>query len=106
MGVVKVENLGSIFEKERHAELSADDIYYTIVEDAETHQRIAYLSHFGGRGGRNPNHEHSWASTARHLLVSEDPLHLEPSIGWQACCGRHGFIRNGVWEPTSDSLEP
>ena len=32
-----------------------------------------------------------------HQLVSEDPLHVEPSI---LCpeCGDHGFIRNGAWE--------
>jgi hypothetical protein len=31
-----------------------------------------------------------------HTLVSEDPLHVEPSI---LCpeCGDHGFIRDGKW---------
>lgn len=31
-----------------------------------------------------------------HTLVSVDPLHLEPSLLWE-CCGKHGFIREGVW---------
>ena len=43
-----------------------------------------------------------WACTSLHTLVSREPLHLEPSIGWMACCGRHGFIRNGLWEPAGD----
>lgn len=36
------------------------------------------------------------AGTGRHQLVSEEPLHLEPSL---LCgdCGTHGFIREGRW---------
>lgn len=30
-------------------------------------------------------------------LVSEQPLHLEPSLLCRIC-GDHGFIRNGKWE--------
>jgi hypothetical protein len=33
-----------------------------------------------------------------HTLVSLDPLHLEPSLMWM-CCGKHGFIREGRWQP-------
>jgi len=33
-----------------------------------------------------------------HTLVSEDPLHIEPSILCRAC-GDHGFIRDGRWQP-------
>lgn len=35
--------------------------------------------------------------TSIHQLVSEEPLHVEPSI---LCgqCGDHGFIRDGRWE--------
>lgn len=32
-----------------------------------------------------------------HQLVSREPLHLEPSLHWPACCGKHGFIRAGQW---------
>lgn len=35
-------------------------------------------------------------NTSIHQLVSEDPLHIEPSILCTAC-GDHGFIRGGVW---------
>lgn len=43
-----------------------------------------------------------WRPCGRHTVVSLDPLHLEPSIGWTDCCGRHGFIRGGKWEPSGD----
>ena len=32
-----------------------------------------------------------------HDLVSSAPLHIEPSLYWPACCGMHGFIRDGKW---------
>lgn len=31
-------------------------------------------------------------------LISEDPLHVEPSLLCRLC-GDHGFIRNGLWVP-------
>lgn len=37
------------------------------------------------------------AGGAGHDLISRDPLHLEPSILWPSCCGKHGFIRDGQW---------
>ena len=41
-----------------------------------------------------------WKPTgvAKHELLSIEPLHLEPSVYWPACCGMHGFIRDGKWE--------
>jgi hypothetical protein len=41
----------------------------------------------------------SWlvSGTRGHTLVSRDPLHLEPSLLW-ACCGMHGWIRDGRWQ--------
>jgi hypothetical protein len=33
-----------------------------------------------------------------HTLISIEPLHIEASVYWPACCGLHGFIRNGRWE--------
>lgn len=33
-----------------------------------------------------------------HTLVAREPLHLEPSILWPDCCGKHGFIREGRWQ--------
>lgn len=41
-----------------------------------------------------------WAEgvSPRWTLVSEEPLHVEPSV---LCllCGDHGFIRGGTWHP-------
>lgn len=37
------------------------------------------------------------AGVRAHTLLSRDPLHLEPSLLWDACCGLHGFIRGGAW---------
>lgn len=36
-------------------------------------------------------------SGARHRLVSEEPLHIEPSILCPVGCGDHGFVREGRW---------
>lgn len=33
-----------------------------------------------------------------HTLIEIDPLHIEASVYWPACCGLHGFIRNGAWQ--------
>lgn len=38
------------------------------------------------------------ASTADHTLVEREPLHLEASLLWP-CCGTHGFVRGGTWQP-------
>ena len=40
-----------------------------------------------------------WApgGVGRHTLVSREPLHLEPSVFWRECCGKHGWIRDGQW---------
>lgn len=38
------------------------------------------------------------AGTGAHTVVCREPLHLEPSLLW-ACCGLHGFVRDGVWVP-------
>lgn len=40
-----------------------------------------------------------WApgGVGAHQLVSEKPLHLEPSVYWSDCCGMHGWVRNGLW---------
>lgn len=37
------------------------------------------------------------AGVGAHTLVTEEPLHLEPSLLWSDCCGMHGFIRDGRW---------
>ena len=40
-----------------------------------------------------------WGPTgvAAHDLISVDPLHIEASVYWPACCGLHGWIRDGKW---------
>lgn len=45
-----------------------------------------------------PNQRWWAANTDGHQVVSQDPLHLEPSLLWR-CCGRHGFLRDGKWVP-------
>lgn len=42
------------------------------------------------------------SSGAKWQLVTEEPLHIEPSIRVHPC-NCHGFIRNGAWEPAPDS---
>lgn len=37
------------------------------------------------------------AGVGLHDLISADPLHIEASIYWPACCGLHGWIRDGKW---------
>jgi hypothetical protein len=37
-------------------------------------------------------------SGTHHRLISEDPLHIEPSLLCEFC-GDHGFIRDGRWVP-------
>lgn len=34
-----------------------------------------------------------------HTLVAVEPLHIEASVFYPACCGMHGFIRAGRWVP-------
>lgn len=49
------------------------------------------------KGGR---YSISWidlTSGTMHRLVSEDPLHVEPSVLCSAGCGDHGFVREGRW---------
>lgn len=40
-----------------------------------------------------------WVPTGvqAHDFLSAEPLHLEPSVYWPACCGMHGFLRDDVW---------
>lgn len=112
--LVHVDNLGALFttrggQTKRKRMPKKDQILWTVIEQGQLEgdpTRVAYLAHRGGRGGRNPGHDYEWQGTSLHTLVSEDPLTLDPSIGWQECCGRHGFIKNGKWEPTGDSIEP
>jgi hypothetical protein len=41
-----------------------------------------------------------WAASGvgLHTLVALDPIHLEPSLYWPDCCGKHGFLREGRWQ--------
>src|SRR6187431_1987998 len=32
------------------------------------------------------------AGVGAHDFISAEPLHIEPSVYWPACCGMHGFI--------------
>lgn len=37
------------------------------------------------------------ASGTMHKLISDDPLHIEPSILCPVGCGDHGWIRDDKW---------
>lgn len=111
MKVTPLPSLGALFETKTGARRKrerpySDEIFYTVLtetRDDGSEVRFAYLAHAGGP--KRP-HRHAWGSTSAHTLVSEEPLTLDPSIGWQECCGRHGYVKGGVWEPTGDSVEP
>ncbi len=38
----------------------------------------------------------AYAVPGKHNPIVDEPLHLEPSLLWP-CCGKHGFVRGGVW---------
>jgi hypothetical protein len=95
-----VEGARRVRERPRGAHLFST----VVTEDGKPD--VVYLAHWGGGGGTNPGHRWGWGSTALHTVLSTEPVTLDPSIGWQDCCGRHGFVREGVWHPTADSVEP
>lgn len=35
-----------------------------------------------------------WSYAGKHIVLSQDPLTLEPSVGWH---NKHGWIREGKW---------
>lgn len=72
------------------------DVYWTVGDNGVV--SLAHVCLHWGR--REPSW--FWQTASAHRVVSLDPLHLEPSIGWMNCCGRHGFIRGGKWEPAGD----
>lgn len=78
------------------------DIYYAWLDDEPNPWLLHYCRQLGVDMLPAYRDRWVWAGTGLHTVVSRDPLHLEPSIGWMQCCGRHGFIRNGLWEPVGD----
>lgn len=80
------------------------DIYYHWVISDDPRDATPWIAHVCKR--KRPDGWEgwtwSWGGTGNHTLISREPLHLEPSIGWMACCGRHGWIRNGQWEPAGE----
>lgn len=48
---------------------------------------------------RRSHESRGWGPTgvAAHDLIAVDPLHIEASVYWPACCGMHGWIRDGKW---------
>lgn len=67
------------------------DVYWMLTGDG-----VVLLAHVCTHAGSR----WIWQGTQLHRIVSIAPLTLEPSIGWQACCGRHGFIQSGQWIPS------
>ena len=93
--VIHLDALGDLYDATDPIPLSRD-VYWTVRDDG-----IMMIAHVCVNKG-NTQPRWMWQSASRHQLISLDPLHLEPSIGWMECCGRHGFIRNGEWEPAGD----
>lgn len=93
----------------------SDDVAYTLdglcdFEGDEGHQhdvRCIGVWHWcehknwAGREGydADPGAYVGWtlAGVGAHTLVSSQPLHLEASVYWPDCCGKHGWIRDGRW---------
>jgi hypothetical protein len=52
-----------------------------------------------GQNPRRSDESIGWgpAGVAAHDLISSSPLHIEASVYWPACCGLHGWIREGKW---------
>jgi hypothetical protein len=46
-----------------------------------------------------PGERFGWRPTGvrAHTLVQRDPLTITASVYWPDCCGKHGFITNGVY---------
>ena len=63
--------------------------------DTEGHRDILWLHEC--TGGRRQLGRIDITSGNFHTLVSEEPLHIEPSIKCPLC-NDHGSIRNGAWE--------
>lgn len=94
--VIELKSLGDLYP-ETPIPLSRD-IYYCFVE-WEGGLRVPVLAHVCTQSGTP---RWMWRSANLHTVMSREPLHLEASIGWTECCGRHGFIRGGKWEPAND----
>lgn len=93
--VIHLEELGDLYDEISPIPLSRD-VYWATNKSGEV-----WLAHVcTNRGNTSPRW--MWQIASVHRVVSLDPLHLEPSIAWTDCCGRHGFIRGGKWEPAGD----
>lgn len=67
-----------------------DDIYYGWFNTVDTEH--PWFWHWCPPVGR-------WVAkgtTARFQMASRDPLTLHPSLMW-TCCGKHGYMKDGVW---------
>lgn len=39
------------------------------------------------------------AGVGAHTLIQVEPLTITASVYWPACCGMHGFITDGAYQP-------
>ena len=92
--IIELKSLGDLYP-DAPIPLSRD-IYFCFTP----YETNPYLAHVCTHSDGTPRWE--WRGTQLHTLVCREPLHLEASIGWTDCCGRHGFIRGGKWEPAGD----
>lgn len=77
-----------------------DDIYYGWLAHEPNPMFWHWCATLAAAPPERTVHGNGWADagTSAHTLAAKDPLHLEPSLLW-ACCGTHGFVREGKWIP-------
>jgi hypothetical protein len=74
------------------------DVWITTPVEIANGVKRSWLAH-KRKDGRNDSIGRVEFSPGHHTLVSEDPLHIEPSLLCpDPACGLHGFIRDGKWE--------
>jgi hypothetical protein len=93
-----------------NVEMLSEDVAYSWTCNIENHDHsieclwVWHDCNMSVAGENRPEAKHSdmavgWkpAGVGLHDLISADPLHIEASVYWPACCGMHGFIRDGKY---------
>ena len=102
----------SFLKKYAEVTMLADNVAYSWTcgkSDESDHQHVIeslWVWHDCTQEIADPNRQmiraddyQGWSPTGvgAHDLISADPLHIEASVYWPACCGMHGWIRDGQW---------
>ena len=98
----------SFLKKYAEVTMLADNVAYSWT-CGKNHDHVIeclWVWHDCNQGLADPNRKRiraddyvGWSPTGvgKHDLISSDPLHIEASVYWPACCGLHGWIRDGRW---------